>query len=223
MMAWSGLNRAVTLVYGGGQNTNTFLAATSVAAIREVGAQTLYLHGLSPAQMNDSVSISSGYTRLNTLPPTLQRYLVGDQLSAQSSSGVADEFIVGPPEPAVENTIPATLDLDSAESIVIFVYQGSSGYNLGTTSPASLQMDVSIAYRDASVLYIASLGKYLMLLARARIFYGESTPNPSNSISDIVAYTADDILFTANVAGPFLLANSVSPRATSSTGVAAHV
>ena len=95
---------------------------------------------------------------------------------------------------------------NASEYVVTLEYQGAGQTPIYSTVGYTSADLISISYRDPNVLYLESLGQYIMLCARVRLLRSTQPGiSPHNSISDIVAFVSSDSTF-ATCTGPFWIA-----------------
>lgn len=114
----------------------------------------------------------------------------------------------GTPTPLIANSgVPGQRTATATEYIAFASYQ-SSGPPTGSLGAQWADV-VTTSYKDPAVLYLSSIQKWIAVLCRVRVL-SSGTPTPTNSISDIIAYVADDPSFTTNRVGPYWLVSSLN-------------
>lgn len=215
-MSWSNRRNAVRLV---DRTTGVYpLAATSVAVVRPDAAQTpLRMFGVSEEQVRAGVNdLASPFRQapVNTMQPLNSNNLRNIGVINGSHGPSGQDFRIVPGSNIIGNTsIPAQRQLAAASTEPVVCYNYSqSGRNILIRSFYGSEL-TGVAYKDPCVLYLPSIGLWMMVLCRARVFANTGGPfsaNPFTSISDIVAFTSTVSTFDQGIQGPYWLADSTS-------------
>lgn len=212
-MTWSARTSAVQVVSG---QSIVPLPATSVAVVRTdmtgteltmYGVNASHLAGISPYNSTAIQAVdASGFYPVGYIigrsGPYAQDFRLRSRVNLINNTGIAGQ----------RNCV------STGESVICLNY---SSTGVGTAYSATFQQSelVTVRYKDPCVVFLPSLGRWMMILCRVRTFLnngGMYNANPFTSISDVVAFTDPLDTFnstngtgTADQWGPYWLASSL--------------